>query len=617
MKQPGTVNGRNLPFWTKETEIAELAMSGRGVIVMPTGTGKTTQAPQLLHEWGFTDTGAIWVSVPTRVLAQELASRVAEEMGVELGGLVGYQIRGETKASRATCILFMTEGVLRGKIRQNPMLDGVSVVLFDEFHKRSLLGDFNVALVERAQQEGSKVAFLLMSATVDPSQLAQHFECGVVDGADLETLHPIKVSYAEPTEGLAKSAAEEALRLAISGKGNGIVFMPGRGEIDATIAEMRKSGIPSGVTVLPLYGELPPEERHLPFVTRPGVTITVTTDIVETGATLPDVGWVVDSGLAREKSYDPVADISPLGICQIARDRLDQRKGRCGRVRPGQCVRLFSERNFLGREERTQPEILRTPLREVILTIKALGLSREGKPLRLLDSPAKANWQQAKKQLRLLGFVDESDGAFITEDGLKAVELGCDPREARMLMEAARLGCLREVAIAVASTQTRQLFYRPKEEEWKADSAHGAFKTSRICDAWTIVRAVRSAEARSGSLGAWCKDHYVSYPSLKDTLSIARQLGSAMEGLGFSSESVAENLEEALCRAICAGLPDMVYHWKGRRDWYHNPETGDEAVLGRESCVTVRSMSMPVVAWQMFEPNEGFRVISSAAVVLK
>lgn len=620
-----TVNGKalGLPFWNKSADVVALAYDGRGVVVMPTGTGKTTQTPQALHDEGFTAEGRIYVSVPKRVLAVELAARVADEMDVALGSMVGYEIRGERRSSGNTKILFMTEGMLRAKIRSNPKLDGISVVLLDEFHQRSLMGDFNVALIERAQDEGSKVAFLLMSATADASALTAHFNCGVVDGSELTTVYPITERYVGDGRGngsLFELAATQ-VREMISKHGhdvNGLVFMPGKGEIGQTIDAINKLRL-DGVTVLPLHGDLSGEDRHAPFVERNGATVTVATDIVETGATLPKIGWVVDSGLARETGYDPISDTSSLALTDIAQDRLTQRRGRCGRVRAGEYIGLFSQENKDRRPARTEAEILRKPLREVVLTIKALGLSRLGNSLRLIDYPAKANWVQAKRQLQLLKLVDETPDADITDLGRKAVELGCDPRDAAMLLKAAELGCVREVAIAIAARGAR-LLYLPKDMDERnyAQAAHQLFKTSRTCDAWTAIQVVRAVEERGQeSLGAWCKDNFVSYRKIREIWEAERQLVSTMKSLGFEVSDNDSGTEESLRKAIAAGLPDRVFTYCRQPNW-HRQESGDvEAALGRES-VVVPNTSNRLVAWEIIEIQTArgmMKLITNAAVV--
>ena len=605
-----TVNGKalGLPFWKMAVEVVSLARKGRGIVVMPTGTGKTTQTPQALHGAGFTREGEIWVSVPKRPLAAELSARVADEMGVRLGGLVGYQIRGERKLSRDTRITFMTEGMLQAKILQNPRLEGVSCVLLDEFHQRTLTGDFNAALIERAQGEGSKVAMLLMSATIDPTYLGNHFQCEVVDGSLLAMLHPIAEEY-RGDSGLRngemfQAAANAVCDLVARGTGNGLVFMPGKAEIDQTIEVIQKQtrSAKDGVTVLPMYGQLDGADRHAPFEERPGITVTVATDIVETGATLPGIGWVVDSGLAKEIFYDPLSDTSGLRVVEIAQDRLWQRRGRCGRVQAGNYVGLFSEQNALARAEHTQPEIYRRPLRDVVLSIKALGLSRMGEPIHLIDSPPKANWKQAKRQLQLLGLVDETEAAEITDLGKQAVKLGCDPRDAAMLLKAAELGCVREMVIAIAARQSsgKRLLYVPRGEETAAASAHTRFRTgNNLCDAWVAVQAVRQAETRGEqSLGAWCRERFVSYRGLTEVLMTARELERAMRSLGYSANEIP-GTEEALAKAISAGLPDRLFEWSGYREGYDFCGGTDRAVLARES--VIKPSDKKIVAWEIIE----------------
>lgn len=616
-------NGRDLGlgFWKKNEEVLALARDGRGIVMMPTGTGKTTQCPQSLHEAGFTRDGQLIVTVPTRVLAAELSARVAEEMNVNLGDLVGYQVRGDKAMSRNTRIVFMTEGILRGIIRRNPTLNGISGILFDEFHKRTLMSDFNVALVERSQLEGWKGFFLLMSATINPSKLAAHFNCGVVDGSDLVRPFPVTKRYIDGINGdLFKQAADQALTLAAEGWGNGIVFMPGKAEIENTIAAIAKAGLPDHVTVLPLHSELDGTARHAPFESREGVTITVATDIVETGATLPGVGFVVDSGLAREKTYDPTSDVGGLKVTEVAWDRLDQRSGRCGRVREGTYVGLFSQENKNQRERETLPEIFRVPLREVVLTIKALGLSREGQSIRLIDNPEKANWKTAKHQLQQLGFVAIDKEAAITETGLKAVDLGCDPREAAMLLKAAEMGCLREVVLAIAAKQSKPLFIRPRNNDLEAAEAQRAqsvFRTSTFCDAWTIVQALRKAENRGEeSLGDWCKRHFVSYRAITEVFTTARQLLYDCQNVGLVANKEPAT-EEVFRSAVIAGLPDRIF-CRYRQSWYERLENWREQVcLGRES--VIRPSGKLIAAWEIRDiPTRrggSMRLITSAVEV--
>jgi HrpA-like RNA helicase len=220
----------------------------------------------------------------------------------------------------------------------------------------------------------------------------------------------------------------------------------------------------------------------------------------------------------------------------------------------------------------------------------------------------------AKRQLQLLGFVDETQDATITDFGRQAVELGCDPREAAMLLKAAELGCLGEMALVIAARQGHRFFYRPKGEEWEADQAHSAFQTSEVCDAWALVRAVASAEKRANeSLGEWCRQHYVSYMALKDIWLVSKQLLSAMEKLGYTANDCPAT-DKVLAQAILAGLPDRVFVWKGRGDWFWNEETGQEACLSQSSSIRERVSEMQLAVWEILQlPN--ISLITNAIVV--
>ena len=610
-----------LGFWKMALEITAAILFGKGILSFPTGTGKTTQCPQLVYDWlrKKNDNGLILVSVPRRVLAIELARRVAEEMGSTLGELVGYKIRGEEEKSEKTRILFVTEGMLRALIQSNPSLDGVSMILFDEFHQRSLMNDFNVALVERAQQEGSKVKFLLMSATIDASSLAEHFGCSVVDGTVFGTQFAIEERYLDrdPSD-LVEAAVEHVQQLVSEQRGNGLVFMPGKGEIMQVVNELKLVGLPSDVTVLPLHGGLIGDDRSAPFRSRKGRTVIIATDIVETGATLPDITWVVDSGLAREVRYDVISDIGGLRLAEVAKDRLKQRRGRCGRVQAGVYVGLFTEFNKNARQAQTTPEIFRKPLREVILTIKSIGLSREGEPIRLLDSPPKANWKQAKAQLQALGFVATDKDANITPLGRKAARMGCDPREAAMLLKAEELGCLQEMAWAVAEMQTsKNLLDTSKGQSWEAEAAHAQFRSVKTCDAWAVVEVCRQVASppKGLSLGNWCRQNFVSHEALKEVKSGAEQLLKRFKGDAKKARPVTES---TLRQAILAGLPDRIFQ-HDHRDRYTNVDSGDFLILGRESVVRSTTTNMIVASWEAREiqtrAGGTLRLITSAITI--
>ncbi len=621
------LGNRSLPFWKMASEIWEMVEAGRGVLVMPTGIGKTTQIGPLLHETGYTDSGMIVISVPKRVLAVELATRVASEMDCDIGDLVGYQIRAEKRMSHKTKILFVTGGILRGMIQRDPMLEKVSVVVFDEFHERLLDSDLNVGLVERAQKLGSKVKFLLMSATAVAEPLAKHFGCGMVNGEGLSTLFPVVETFVnlnlENNGDLYDELARQVERL-ITTRGdhvNGLIFMPGKEEIARAIEAIKRLNLqlPVQSRILPLHGDLPPEERHAPFADFKGLTITVATDIAETGVTLPKIGWVIDSGLAREIYYSAASDTSGLGVTKIAQDRLKQRLGRAGREASGECVRLFSEIDKSKRAVYTTPEILRMPLREVSLVIKSLGL-KPGETLRFIDNPPDENWAEAERQLLLLGLIDRR--GTITELGKKCVRMGCDPRDAVILMNAAKMGCPHAAAIVIGARNAR-LFYLPSRKhrfpEWlEANTKHQRFKASATFDCWAEVEVLLEVEKRGEmSLGEWCMANAISYRGLQETWRNMWQLIGNLQELYGELDGSNDYSQQALQAAIATGFPDKVFQRGGRGKYWTRlaDETYFEAILARESVTSIHAPGR-VIAWDIVEiaPPGGFpfNLITSA-----
>jgi len=420
------IGNRELPIWEKMPEVVEtLRNNNRLILVSETGSGKTTQVPQALWAEGFAERGKIFVVENRVAVAVEIAKRVAEEMKVKVGQEVGYLTGPEKKLGRDSQIVFMTSGVFKNIVRNDPKMEQASVVLFDEFDERYLLSDIGLALVEKAQNQGSEVKFGLMSATLNAQKFSEHFGGAPIVEAKGRP-YPVETHYSseriDPRRMLEK-AAELALSIHQGHqKGDVLIFMPGKQEINATIEEMMKQKI-TGATILPLHGELSPQERHRIFEEQLGRKIIVSTNIAERGLTIDGVKYVIDSGLVRMNEYDPAADTTKLVLTSTAQDSLRQRQGRAGRTQPGECHFLITQDEFNRRPISTKPEIMRTSLREVVLQIKAMGYSREGDPIHLIDSPEKQNWKTAKNQLRLLGALNPEDETKLSEFGQKLAEL--------------------------------------------------------------------------------------------------------------------------------------------------------------------------------------------------
>ena len=583
------IGNPDLPIWQKMPEIVEtLRDHDRLILVSETGSGKTTQVPQALYAEGFADQGTIFVVENRVAVAVEVAKRVADEMGVRVGQEVGYITGPEKRSGKDSKIVFLTSGVFKNIIRNDPALSQASVVLFDEFDERYLLMDIGASLVEKAQDAGSKAKFVLMSATLNAEKFSSHF-----DGAPIVEAkgrpYPVDVHFADERvdpRRMPEKAAEVAAQIHRSQPdGDILIFMPGKGEITATMDEIMKQKV-TGVTLLPLHSELAPQERHRVFETANGRKIIVSTNIAERGLTIDGVRYVIDSGLARMNEYDPAADTTKLVVGPTAQDSLRQRQGRAGRTQPGEAYFLITEEEFNKRPKSTKPEIMRTSLREVVMQIKAMGYSREGDPIRLIDSPEKQSWKTAKNQLRLLGALDPTDETKLSEFGQQLSELSCDPRDGTMLLRGCEMGCGREAAIIAALRTSKRLFYRPQAEGYEADMAHAKFKTSQESDLLNLVTVFQQAEQadKRGMLGQWCRENYVSWLALKEVRQNYQQLAEQARRLGYSFNKDAAQ-PEVVRRAIATGFPDKVFESVGG-GWYKNTITGERAQLGRESSTT-------------------------------
>ncbi len=576
-----------LPIWQVMPEaIEKLKAHKRLILSSPTGSGKSTQLPQALVQAGFHKDGKIIVVQNRVAVAVEVAKRVAEEMGEEVGKRVGYVTGPEKNSNPNADIIFMTAGVFKHKIRNDPSLRDTSVVIFDEFDERQLLMDFGVALADKAQENGSSAKMVLMSATLNAQKLAAHFE----DAPTVEAagrLHPVSEHFNNKVlqaYDMPQATAEKAREIHASGKeGDILIFMPGKSEIQETINALTKGGI-TGATILPLHSEMSAEDRHRIFESATGRKIIVSTDIAERGLTIDGVRFVIDSGLARKTSYDPQSDTSRLLVGECAKDSLKQRAGRAGRTASGEYHALFTQANYDKRAAATRPEITAVPLREVILQIKAMGYSREKDPLRILDYDliGKANWKEAKNQLRLLGALDPQDDTRLSKLGETIAEFGCDPRDGAMIIKAAELGCSEEAVIVAAIRMSRPLLRRGRNLPEEVTKAYQQFPKSKDSDLLSMLAIYRAAE-QVGFNSAWCKKNHISWLALRDIRQNITRIFEGMQRAGVARNHNGNS--EALCKAIAAGFPDKVFTKTGRRGWYYNQTTGVRARLGRESTV--------------------------------
>ncbi|MDB6169573.1 MAG: Helicase ATP-dependent domain protein [Verrucomicrobia bacterium] len=491
---------RDLPIYELESAIiAATRDGGRLIVQAPTGSGKSTQVPQMLLRHGLLgEKGQVVVLQPRRLATRMLAKRVAEEVGAPLGGIVGYQIRLETRAGEETRIRFVTEGILLRQMSFDAQLRGISAIVFDEFHERHLYGDISLARALQLQQTSRPdLKLIVMSATLDAGALKNYLapcEVLVSEGRSF----PVRIEYLPKAANFDQEpvwdvAARECERVAAASEGDVLVFMPGAFEISRTVQAIQGSRALRDFVTFPLHGELPPEQQDRAVARSEARKIIVSTNVAETSLTIDGVTTVIDSGLARVARFDPHRGINTLLIEKISVASADQRAGRAGRTAPGACVRLWTEREHGQRALQELPEVKRLDLSEVVLTLKASGIG-DVAHFPWLEKPDPKALERAEMLLADLGAIgDGTSGGRITETGRKMLRFPVHPRYARMLLAAQERGCVRPVALMAALTQGRNFLLRgvPREVEQAREDALGEEHES---DFFLLMRAWRFAD---------------------------------------------------------------------------------------------------------------------------
>ncbi len=625
-----------LPIYEIEHDIvAALKATKRLILQAPTGSGKSTQVPQMLLKHGLLGNGQVVILQPRRLAARLLASRVAQELGVELGREVGYQVRFENVTSNATRIKFETEGILLRQLIQDPALRGVQAVIFDEFHERHLYGDITLARALDIQETlRPDLLIAVMSATLDAGALEEYlsqcssgresahfssvesqsrltsaatnnFGCSVLTSEG--RVFPVEIEYlphrlgsnAPPVWELAAEAFADHVR---SGEqGDVLVFMPGGFEINQTLEAIRHTPESKGYIFLPLHGELQPRDQDAAVARYGQPKVVVATNVAETSITIDGVRLVIDSGLARIPRYDANRGINTLLIERISQASADQRAGRAGRTAPGRCIRLWSRAEHDERAPQQLPEIKRLDLAEVVLTLKAAGVE-DLRKFRWLEKPDEISLTHAEELLLDLGALKSigegrhvadpniRDGGTpslpeqlqITPIGRKMLAFPVHPRYSRMLLAAQEYGCVHQACLVAALTQGRDLLLRNVGRE-VGSVREDLFGEKASSDFWILMRAWNYALNNQFRLDA-CRKlgiHAVTArqvgPLLEQFLRIAKD-----EGLDTRPREIKD---EALQKCILIGFSDRVARRLDqgtlRCELVHNRR----GVLARESVV--------------------------------
>ena len=462
---------QDLPIAAHEQELTELLARHQVVIVEgETGSGKTTQLPKLALKLG---RKCIGHTQPRRLAARSVASRIADELGVELGTLVGYQVRFVKTTSRQTQVKVMTDGVLLNEITFDPLLKNYDTLIIDEAHERSLNIDFLLGYLKQLLVKRPELKVIITSATIDTARFSEHFDDAPVVSVEGRSF-PVEVRYFDPGDAdQAEAIVVAAEELLIDTQGDILVFLSGEREIreaaDAIQAERW-----SDVEVLPLMARLSLGEQRRIFAPHPGRRIVLATNVAETSLTVPGIRSVIDTGLARISRYSARTKVQRLPIEPISQASANQRAGRCGRLGPGICIRLYSEEDFLARADFTDPEILRTNLASVILqmTEARLGSIRD---FDFIDPPDHSSINDGMRLLEELGAIQGRKRIGLTKVGHQLARLPVDPRMARMLVTASELGSLTEVQILVAGLTVQDVRERPRDHQAEADRSHARF----------------------------------------------------------------------------------------------------------------------------------------------
>ncbi len=586
---------RDLPIYELESAVvASLRTQGRLIVQAPTGSGKSTQIPQMLLRHGLLDAlggregvrGEVVVLQPRRLAARMLAKRVAEEVGTGLGDVVGYQIRLESRVSEKTRVRFVTEGILLRQMSFDATLRGVSALVFDEFHERHLYGDISLARAVQIQQMmRPDLKIIVMSATLDAGALKGYLApCDVLVSQGRS--FPVRIEYLPKAvnfenDAMWDVAAAECERVAdATSSGDMLVFMPGAYEINRTVQAIQAARGLRDFVCHPLHGELPPEAQDRAVARYDSRKIIVSTNVAETSLTIDGVTTVIDCGLARVARFDPHRGINTLLIEKISAASADQRAGRAGRTAPGVCVRLWTEREHGNRAPQELPEVKRLDLSEVVLTLKASGID-DVMNFPWLEKPDAVGLVRAENLLADLGALG-GEKKTITAVGRKMLRFPVHPRYARMLLAAEERGCVRPVALMAALTQGRNFLLRgvPREVEKAREDMLGEEHES---DFFLMMRAWRYADKMGYSmdacrrLGIHAQGARQVGPLFEQFLEIAKK-----EGLDISEQRVDN---AAVRKCVLAGFSDQL----GRRldsgtlrcELVHNRR----GVLARESVI--------------------------------
>ncbi|HAS3165113.1 TPA: ATP-dependent RNA helicase HrpA [Vibrio cholerae] len=570
-----------LPVSQKRDDIAQAIAHHQVVIVAgETGSGKTTQLPKICAELGRGKYGLIGHTQPRRLAARSVANRIAEEMETELGGFVGYKVRFTDQISDQTQIKLMTDGILLAEIQNDRFLNQYDTIIIDEAHERSLNIDFILGYLKQLLPRRPDLKVIITSATIDPERFSKHFSNAPIIEVSGRT-YPVEVRYRPLTgdddsesdrdqlEGIFQAVDE----LCDEGLGDILIFMNGEREIRDTADALSKRNL-RDTEIVPLYARLSAGEQNKIFQPHAGRRIVLATNVAETSLTVPGIKYVIDPGTARISRYSYRTKVQRLPIEPISQASANQRKGRCGRTEEGICIRLYSEEDFLSRPEFTDPEILRTNLASVILQMTALGLG-DIEAFPFVEAPDKRNIQDGVRLLEELGAINDQikdPKKRLTESGKQLARLPIDPRLARMVLEASKLGCLKEVMIIASALSIQDPRERPSDKQQSADDKHRRFNHEdsdflTLVNLWHYISQQQKA-LTSNQFRRQCKLDYLNYLRVREWQDVYTQLHQSTREMGFKLNDEPGSYH-AVHSAILVGLLSHIGMKDQEKNEYH------------------------------------------------
>ncbi|MEM6510943.1 MAG: ATP-dependent RNA helicase HrpA, partial [Pseudomonadota bacterium] len=583
---PKVTYPEQLPVSQKKDDIKQAIANNQVVIIAgETGSGKTTQIPKMCLELGRGVDGYIGHTQPRRLAARSVANRIAEEMQCELGQQVGFKIRFSDQVSDNSYIKLMTDGILLAEIQQDRYLNQYDTIIIDEAHERSLNIDFILGYLKNLLPKRPDLKVIITSATIDPERFSKHFDDAPIIEVSGRTF-PVEVRY-RPTTEINKDEMEadgdqlqgifDAVdELCDEGPGDILIFMNGEREIRDTADALSKRSL-KGTDVLPLYSRLSNAEQNRIFAPHSRRHIILATNVAETSLTVPGIRYVIDPGTARISRYSYRTKVQRLPIEPISQASANQRKGRCGRIEAGICIRLYSEEDFNSRPEFTDPEILRTNLASVILQMLGLGLG-DMQQFPFVQAPDSRNINDGLTLLEELEAIKPAKRhkkTELTKSGRSLSRLPVDPRLAKMVLTADGLGALREVIIIVAALSIQDPRERPQEKRGAADEKHGRFDDPdsdfiAFLNLWNYLEEQQS-ELSNSQFRKLCQKDFLAYMRIREWQDIVYQLSTVCNEMGMkATTNVAdsERIHQSLLSGMLShiGFKDEKQIYKGARN---------------------------------------------------